>query len=260
MRSSLAFDRGLVSRLGETGQLSSGTRLPRQLVIGVILVTALVAFELFNFDTTRYALQNLMGEVRFAGLMWATILAVAFCAIDFAGLARLFTPERGVDAPKEIWYLTGAWLIGASMNAVMTWWAVSLTLMNHDLGNEVLTREQLLTYVPIFVAILVWLTRILFIGALTMAGERLLDAAPHVSARSHHTAQSEQREVDAERRRKTAPIKPVRERTVQSSAETLNLGQPQKAPREHSSRVRQRPPRPARRAYAAPGTRTINRT
>jgi hypothetical protein len=60
------------------------------------------------------------------------------------------------------------------MNALMTWWAVSLTLLNHEFGNEVLSRSELLQVVPIFVAVLVWLTRILFIGALTMAGEHLM--------------------------------------------------------------------------------------
>jgi hypothetical protein len=150
-------------------------KFPRTAVIGVILIVALLAFEIFNFDTTRYALQNLLGEVQFLGLRWAAILAIAFCAIDFAGLVRLFTPEQGADEPKEVWYLMGAWLLGATMNAVMTWWAVSLTLLNHDFGNEVLGREQLLRWVPIFVAVLVWLTRILFIGAFSIAGEHIFD-------------------------------------------------------------------------------------
>jgi hypothetical protein len=98
-------------------------------------------------------------------------LAIAFCAIDFAGLARLFTPERGSNEPTAVWYLMGAWLLGATMNAIMTWWAISLTLLTHDFGNEVLSREQLLRWVPFFVATLVWLTRILFIGAISVAGE-----------------------------------------------------------------------------------------
>ena len=92
----------------------------RKVIIGIILVVALVAFEIFNFDTTRFALNSILGEVSFVGITWATILAIAFCAIDFAGLARLFTPERGANEPKEIWYLMGAWLLGATMNAVMT--------------------------------------------------------------------------------------------------------------------------------------------
>ena len=153
------------------------TSASRKTVIGLILVVALVAFEIFNFDTTRYALNSILGEVAFFGVTWATILAIAFCAIDFAGLARLFTPERGADEPKAVWYLMGAWLLGATMNAVMTWWAVSLTLLNHEFGNEVLGRETLLTLVPIFVAALVLLTRILFIGAFSVAGEHLFDIA-----------------------------------------------------------------------------------
>ena len=147
----------------------------RKLVIAAILGVALIAFEIFNFDTTQFALSNLLGEVRFAGIMWASILAIAFCAIDFAGLVRIFTPQRGREEPRAVWFLTGAWFLGTIANAVMTWWAVSLTLLSHDFGNEVLSRETLLRYVPIFVAMLVWLTRILFIGAFSVAGEEVFD-------------------------------------------------------------------------------------
>lgn len=163
------YGSSVVERIGQYG-----TNFPKHAVIGMILIVALLAFEIFNFDTTRYALSNLLGPVSFGGLAWATILAVAFCAIDFAGLIRLFTPEGDGEQPKEVWYLMGAWLLGATMNALMTWWAISLTLLSHDFGNEVLSRAQLLQVVPIFVAVLVWLTRILFIGALTMAGEHLM--------------------------------------------------------------------------------------
>ena len=163
---------GGLPRPNTTGSnLLLGLKLPQKSIMGVILVVALLAFELFNFDTTRYALGNLLGDVRFIGISWAAILATAFCAIDFAGLARLFTPEQGKDEPKAVWYLMGAWLLGATMNAIMTWWAISLTLLSHDFGNEILSREQLLRWVPFFVATLVWLTRILFIGAISVAGE-----------------------------------------------------------------------------------------
>jgi hypothetical protein len=120
-------------------------------------------------------LKSLLGDVRFVGVLWSTILAIAFCAIDFAGLVRIFTPERGREEPKAVWFLLGAWFLGTIANAIMTWWAVSLTLLNHDFGNEVLSREQLLRYVPIFVAALVWLTRILFIGAFSVAGEDVFE-------------------------------------------------------------------------------------
>ena len=151
------------------------TASTQRMVVAIILIIALISFEMFNFDTTRFALSSLLGDVRFLGVSWAAILAIAFCAIDFAGLTRIFTPERGKEEPKAVWYLTGAWLLGATLNAVMTWWAVSLTLLSHEFGNEVVSREQLLYWVPLFVAVFVWLTRILFIGAMSVAGEYIFD-------------------------------------------------------------------------------------
>lgn len=159
----------------QNNQLSEKNINRHMVILGIMLV-ALVAFEIFNFDTTEYALESLLVGVQFSGIGWATILAIAFCAIDVAGLFKIFTPETGRDEPKEVWYLMGAWLLGATMNAVMTWWAISLTLLNNPAfaGNEVLSRGQLLSIVPIFVAVLVWLTRILFIGGITISGEVLM--------------------------------------------------------------------------------------
>jgi len=61
-----------------------------------------------------------------------------------------------------VWYLFGAWLLAATMNAMLTWWGVSLAILNHDsLGNAVIGRETMLRIAPIFVAVLVWLIRVL---------------------------------------------------------------------------------------------------
>jgi hypothetical protein len=236
-------------------------QMPRQFVIGIILVLALFAFEMFNFDTTRYALTNLLGDVRFMGMSWAAILAIAFCAIDFAGLARLFTPERGRNEPKEVWSLMGAWLLGATMNAIMTWWAVSLTLLNHNLGNEVLTREQLLDIVPVFVAILVWLTRILFIGAVTVAGERLMDFHSAQQDRSQSTTARTQQQTRTPNRTPAPKPKPSASRPgprKSASGSTrpapVDLGAPPPISRPSTNnRVRQRPPRPGNGRRPQPG-------
>jgi hypothetical protein len=150
----------------------------RGLAFGVIIVSALLAFEIFNYSTTEFALSDLLGDLSFAGISWATILALAFCGIDFAGIARLFTPEDGENEPSEVWYLFGAWLLAATMNAMLTWWGVSIALLNHEsLGNAVVERATLLRVVPIFVAILVWLIRVLIIGTFSVAGDRLFSQA-----------------------------------------------------------------------------------
>ncbi len=149
-------------------------RLRRGMVFGAIIVSALLSFEFFNYSTTEFALKDLLGELEFLGIRWATILAVAFCGIDFAGIARLFTPEEGSDEPSEVWYLFAAWLLAATMNAMLTWWGVSIALLNHaSLGNAVVSQETLLKVVPVFVAIMVWLIRVLIIGTFSVAGPRL---------------------------------------------------------------------------------------
>jgi hypothetical protein len=151
-------------------------RLPfqRGMAFGIIIVAALFAFEIFNYSTTDYALADLLGDLSFFGVRWATILAIAFCGIDFAGIARLFTPEDNTNAQGEVWYLFGAWLLAATMNAMLTWWGVSLAVLNHEtLGNAVVERTVLLRVVPIFVAVLVWLIRVLIIGTFSVAGDRL---------------------------------------------------------------------------------------
>jgi hypothetical protein len=153
-------------------------RIRRGLIFGAIIVGALLAFEIFNYSTTEFALSDLLGELKFAGIRWATILSIAFCGIDFAGIARLFTPSEGSGHgqgnPNETWYLFGAWLLAATMNAMLTWWGVSLAVLGHQtLGNAVVDRTTLLRVVPIFVALLVWLIRVLIIGTFSVAGDRL---------------------------------------------------------------------------------------
>ncbi|MDX1413160.1 MAG: hypothetical protein R3293_03165 [Candidatus Promineifilaceae bacterium] len=223
----------------------------RGLLIGLILFVALIAFEIFNFDTTQFALKSLLGEVTFIGIHWATILAIAFCAIDFAGLNRLFSPDGDSQASREAWYLMGAWLLGATMNAVMTWWAVSVTLLNNSFGNEVLSREQLLRYVPIFVAVLVWLTRILFIGSLSIAGAHLFNSKRRRS-RSVRSSTSGRTTSSAKPRKQTSPsrLKAAPKMKNPAVAEpTFVAPQPTSvnrapSPQARPSRVRQRPPIP----------------
>lgn len=232
---------------------------PRQVVIGVILVLALIAFEIFNFDSTRFALDNLLGGTSFMGLSWAAILAIAFCAIDFAGLAHLFTPHRGLsEEPKEIWFLTGAWLLGATMNAVMTWWAVSLTLLNHDFGNEVLSRQQLLDYVPIFVAVLIWLTRILFIGAFSVAGDhfyRSQEQAAGLAPRKPMGKQLGAPTVSARLpgRQEQPAVQPA------MAARPRPVDPPQREPQPASRAGSRRPPMPGRSRPAATPLSTSSR-
>lgn len=147
----------------------------RTLIFGFLIIGALLFFEIFNYSTTFFALQDLLGQQKTFGIRWATALALAFCAIDFAGISRIFTPEQGRQEPKEIWYLFGAWMLAATMNASLTWWGVSMAITNHTVQSTAIVEAgKIIRIVPIFVAILVWVIRVLVIGSISTLGERLL--------------------------------------------------------------------------------------
>ena len=239
-RSSLAGD--VLQRVagavqGWFSERHSGTR---RAAVGAILIVALIAFELFNYDTTEYALENLLGTVGFLGIRWATILAIAFCSIDFAGLARLITGgdkqggEQGGRLQPDL-LLLGAWLIGGGMNAIMTWWSVSLALVGHNLGNEVLSREQLLHIVPVFVAVLVWLARMLIISSFVMTAERALARAKPLSA---------SRPAVVSRRLPPQPLTAAAARGSNSARERPPQAQRQPANRKANGNGGRRPPMP----------------
>ena len=155
--------------------LTHGRRFNRGAAWGMMIIGALLAFEIFNYSTTQFALRDVLGDLTFAGFRWATILAIAFCGIDFAGVARIFTPEQGADEPKEVYYLFGAWFLAAAFNAILTWWGVSVAIVSHTSASAgaVISTAAMTKIVPIFVAAMILLIRVLIIGTFSLAGDRL---------------------------------------------------------------------------------------
>jgi hypothetical protein len=152
----------------------TGIKVQSGAVYALIIILAMIAFEVFNYSTTAFSLQDLLGDLKFAGIPWSTFLALAFCGIDFAGVAKLIAPDNRRMEIKESWYLFGAWLIAATANAALTWWGVSVAISSHALkSSSIIDSETLTRTVPLFVAIMVWVLRILIIASLTSALERL---------------------------------------------------------------------------------------
>jgi hypothetical protein len=154
--------------------IESLSAIPGQVWLGLLLTGALLALEALSFSASRYGLLDLLGDVRFMNWRWATILAFALCAIDFAGLAYLFTLDQSRLVGREVLYLLAVWMIGAIMNALLTWWAISAFLLKMGLGQEPAGDSGMLTIVPVFAAIALWVTRILLIGALSTRTNRHL--------------------------------------------------------------------------------------
>jgi len=224
------------------------------LFFGLMIVSALIFFEMFNYSTTDYALRDLLGGLEFLGLPWATILAIAFCGIDFAGIARLFTPGSGAAEPKETWYLLGAWLLAATMNAMLTWWGVSMAITNHALQSTAVVSANTLTrVVPIFVALMVWVIRILIIGSISQAGERIFSSqSQRVYSRPSSTVNAErpafsgvQRPAGSVAQRPTSAAMPRPSAPLSASRNQPDLaGRPEPTYHSLSAAPRPLPPRP----------------
>ena len=152
--------------------------LKRGLLFGGIILFALLGFEAFNFSSTSFALHDILGELSFGPFKWSSMLALAFCGIDFAGIARIFTPEKGADEPAEVWYLFGAWFLAAAFNASLTWWGVSVAIMRTSTEGGILLGQTTMTkVVPILVAVMVLAIRVLLINTFSVAGERIFSMA-----------------------------------------------------------------------------------
>ncbi len=199
--------------------LTRGRRFNRGAAWGIMIIGALLAFEIFNFSTTQFALLDVLGDLKFAGFRWASILAVAFCGIDFAGIARIFTPQQGADEPKEVWYLFGAWFLAAGFNAILTWWGVAVAIVNHtsQSGGAVISSETMTKIVPIFVAAMILLVRVLIIGTFSIAGDRLFTT-------------DNQRAYNGPRPAQQQSYRPVSQPPVLRSAASLNRPVTQNSP------------------------------
>lgn len=168
----------------------------KDIIYVIVFVLALAAFEAFNYSTTDFALSDLLGGLRFAGIPWATLLTIAFCGIDFAGIALLLAPQTGKDDARSAWYMFGAWILAATMNAILTWWGVVLAVQSHPVVSAGVVGESFVTRsVPVFIALMVWVIRILLVGTLSKRGDQLTredgqHGAPALSRREFRQAQS----------------------------------------------------------------------
>lgn len=140
-------------------------------VFTLMMIAALIALESFSFSTTEFALQDMLGNLGMGALRWSTILSLAFCGMDFAGIARLLTYPRDGDRDDQGgWFLLGAWVLAATMNAGLTWWGISVAIYNQP-ADSVLILDPLtfVTAIPVLVSLGVWIIRILIIGTLIHA-------------------------------------------------------------------------------------------
>jgi hypothetical protein len=216
----------------EVAPLLRGTVVRRGAIFGGMLVAALLAFEIFNYATTSFALSDVLGNLEFIGIRWSTVLALAFCGMDFAGIARLFTPQQKGDEPAEVWYLFGAWLLAAAFNAALTWWGVSVAIAGHaSEGSLIVGRSAMVNAVPVIVAVMVLVIRVLIIGTFSVAGESLFAVGEGAATPSSGARRPSPASYPQPLRRPTPPASALTNAAVEPSYQPLGM-----SARSHGSR------------------------
>ena len=161
-----------------TNQLFKDVRTrSNSLYVGVI-VLALAALEIFNFSTTDFALRDILGNQGGGLLTWSMILSLALCGMDIAGIAKILASSKEEPGNTSSWYLLGAWVLAAAMNAVLTWWGISVAIYNQP-AHAVMIIDPMtyVTVVPVLVAVMVWVIRVLIIGTLVTSFNLGLDGS-----------------------------------------------------------------------------------
>lgn len=141
----------------------------------VLLIPAFIGLEVMNYATSETALNSLLPGMEFWGYSWATLLAIALCATDFTGLARIFTPEQGKEEPVEVKILTWGWLMAAVFNAILSWWGILEAMSRAPMVATTIAREDILTAAPLGVAFLLFTIRICVVLTLSFSLDHLIN-------------------------------------------------------------------------------------
>jgi hypothetical protein len=98
-----------------------------------MLFFALGCFMLFNYMSTLQTLQHILGK---EFLVYA--FAFALSIVDFAGLARIFTPETSMkDESKLVYFLGTVWILACLLDVAMTAYWVSLRMVESPTSMDV---------------------------------------------------------------------------------------------------------------------------
>jgi hypothetical protein len=131
--------------------------------------------------------------------------------------------------------------LAAAFNATLTWWGVSVAIVNHASqgGGAVISAETMAKAVPIFVAAMVLLVRVLIIGTFSLAGDRLFTTDVRRSYNNPRPAQQQSyRPVQSQ-----ATLRPASSlnRPVQTPQTSTTTFRPAPKPPQQTSFTRQEP-------------------
>lgn len=136
-------------------------------VYTALIFICLVVFEIFSYGSSYEALMTMFGIHE-----WAALLAFCFSAVDFAGLAKLYSPDlRNLRDPQAL--LFAAWLLSAFADTGLTYVVVSNQLLSNTTNIMVTSGTVPIAvwakWIPALFSVLVWLIQVLLVARLSVS-------------------------------------------------------------------------------------------
>ena len=157
--------------------------LTGRFLTGMLLLISLFVFEFVNYTTNVGAVESILGS-RSVGLLFygqvsfAVLVGLAFCLVDFSGIARIFTPQRGKDEPNAVRVLFIVWLLSAVLNAGLTWWVATIWVASSYGGqNPLVNYNTVLVWAPRIIATLFFLVHFGLVYTVALVGDDLFSSS-----------------------------------------------------------------------------------
>lgn len=153
----------------------------RASIFAYILLLGLVLFLLFNFRTTFETMSDMLG-----GDSNILLFSIAISIVDFAGLARLFTPETDMsDESTFIWIMLFVWLVAAGVDIILTAWWVAIRMEAAGTSGMLPSffGNWMIVVFPWAVAFMEFAIRVPLVLLVGQYGDKLLQGFPRVPFR-----------------------------------------------------------------------------
>lgn len=151
-------------------------RVAKGTITLILLLVGLFVFELFNYHTSRIALDDIFtafGAVTLGGrtVTLGTLLAVGAAMIDIGGILRIFTPEQNhKNEPDWVRSAYTFWLVATVINTGLTYWVTRLGLESARRIPPELADSRM--YIAMVIATFVWIIRYSLVRNVATTGDK----------------------------------------------------------------------------------------
>lgn len=157
-------------------------------ILTLMLVIGGISFEVSNAITTNSSLNEML---RTAYL--ANVLTIAFVAIDFGALARIFTPQTDdKEEPIMVLLLGAVWLIVAMGNTMLAWWHFSVVMESNGVIAPIV-MHGFVELLPAMLAAMVFLVRLILIYSLGVVLDKWIHGGTRIGSPVEHLVMGQAR-------------------------------------------------------------------